>query len=202
MIGGLATSHGLIAVPTRDKRNRGPENAIICYHLASPLQRKPRPSTAPTSSGSFGLHESGRPSSFKSNRAGNRPSEIGPAGNLAKPFIGPWRSPGIWSTSVSRQRPSASQMRHGYPPVSTQPQMIQQDAISIFFQMSHFVAFRLIPKSSTLHFLQKARVSRSAASERPGIGGVSHSLHTGCQGYVHISAQHHRAVATGSPPAA
>jgi len=58
--------------------------------------------------------------------------------NLAKPFIGPRGSPGIWSTSVSRQRPSASPMRHGYRPVSTQPQMIQQDAISVFLQKVSF----------------------------------------------------------------
>jgi hypothetical protein len=136
--------------------------------------------TCATSSGSCDLHERGRPSSFKSNRAGNRPSEIGPAGNLAKPFIGPWRSPGIWSTSVSRQRPSAYQMRHGYPPVSTQPQMIQQDAISIFFPkcliLSHFVSFLRVRPS--IFFRKRG----SVASERPGIGGVSHSLHTGCQG--------------------
>jgi hypothetical protein len=32
---GVATLFRLITVPTRDKPNRCPENAIICYHLAS-----------------------------------------------------------------------------------------------------------------------------------------------------------------------
>jgi hypothetical protein len=70
------------------------------------------------------------------------------------------------------------EMRQGYPLKRSQPQMIQQDAISFFSQMSQNISFPLTGKPLTLRFFKKR--SHSSLDDPVKPSGVSSS--TGARG--------------------